>query len=129
MELTAETLLEVLKSLRSDAPTGAMRRRKLPRVGVRLKLTILPSGGPAVVRVRNISRRGLGFVHNQPLAIGQAFIISLPRESGGTVEMIGRVERCRPLDGGGSYDVGAALRVDVPREEIDYHLRNLRRSA
>ena len=136
MDLTAETLLEVLRSLRSDAPAaGQMRRRQLPRVGVSLRLLILPcggsadAGGPAVVRLRNLSRHGLGFVHNRPLALGQSFVITLPREAGGSVQMLGRVERCRPLDGGGSYDVGAAIRTDVPREEIDYHLRSLRRSA
>ena len=136
MDLTAETLLEVLKSLRSDAPAGQMRRRQLPRVGVSLRLMILPCGepagstaGPAVVRLRNLSRHGLGFVHNRPLSLGQSFVITLPREAGGSVQMLGRVERCRPLDGGGSYDIGAAIRTDVPREELDYHLRSLRRSA
>ena len=135
MDLTAEALTEVLHSLRSDAPSGQMRRRKLPRVGVRLRLMILPCGeasataGPAVVRLRNISRHGFGFIHSRPLAIGQAFVITLPREAGGSVQMLGRVERCRPLDGGGSYDVGAEIRTDVPREELDFHLRTLRRSA
>src|SRR5690606_35171123 len=74
MELTAETLLEVLRSLRCDPTSSAMRRRRLPRVGVRLRLKILPfregpGNGPrmpqpAVVRLRDLSRRGLGFVHS-----------------------------------------------------------------
>ena len=140
MELTAETLLEVLRDLRSDAQTGQMRRRRLPRVGVRLSLVILPCGksaasveaakaGPATVHLRNISRRGLGFTYGKPFAVNQDFIISLPRQTGGNVHLLGRVERCRRLDGGMAYDIGAAIRVDVPREEVEYHLARVRRCA
>ena len=141
MELTAEVLLEVLRSLRTDAPAAQMRRRRLPRVGVRLRLTILPCrdrrteagapaecGEPVIVRLRNLSRRGLGFIHNQPLQLGQPFIITLPSERGGHVRMLGRVERCRTIDSG-TYDIGCSIRTDVPREEIDYFLSGLRRSA
>ena len=139
MELTAEVLLDVLRSLRTDAAAAQMRRRRLPRVGVRLRLTILPCGPaepgrlaerptPAIVRLRDLSRRGLGFVHTRPLAIGQPFLITLPRQAGGLVHLLGRVERCRPIDGG-AFDVGGSIRLDVPREEIEYYLRESRRSA
>lgn len=139
MELTAEALLDVLRSLRTDSAAAQMRRRKLPRVGVRLRLTILPCGTPepgrsaakpipVSVRLRDLSRRGLGFVHNGPLEIGQAFLITLPRQTGGQVHLLGRVERCRPIDGG-AFDIGGSIRLDVPRQEVEYYLRDLRRSA
>ena len=138
MELTAETLLEVLRSLRCDPTSAAMRRRRLPRVGVRLRLKILPFGEgpgngprmpqPAVVRLRDLSRRGLGFVHSSPLEVGQSFIITLPREAGGHVHMLGQVERCRALEGG-SWEIGSSIRTDVPREEIERLLAGRRRSA
>lgn len=137
MELTAETLLEVLRSLRCDPTSAAMRRRRLPRVGVRLRLKILPFGEggagprmpqPAIVRLRDLSRRGLGFVHSAPLEVGQSFIITLPREAGGHVHMLGQVERCRALEGG-SWEIGSSIRTDVPREEIERLLASGRRSA
>ena len=138
MNLTAEAFLEVLRSLRSDAPQAQMRRRRLPRVGVRLRLLILPMGDdgnsprplprPVTVRLRNLSRRGIGFVHNQPLSPGQAFMMTLPREAGGNVHLLGRVERCRQIDQE-TWDIGSSIRLDVPREEFEAHLARFRKSA
>ena len=127
--LTAEALMEVIRSLRSDldaatAAGGSLRRRKLPRVGLRLKVTILndDDATPAVVRVRNLSPRGLGFVHTAPLPVGGEFLVELPCERGGSVHLAGRVERCRPIDAR-LWDVGGSLRLDVPRQEIEARLR------
>lgn len=156
MELTAEAVMDLLRSLRSDdsggngggsSPSGR-RPRQLPRVGVRMKLVILPIAGeaddnatpppppppptppaPVAVRVRNLSPRGLGFIHNQPLPVGQEFLILLPRHAGGIAHLLGRVQRCRELEGGGAYDIGAAICMDVPREILLHHVQNARRCA
>lgn len=136
MDLTAETFLEVLRSLRSDELPQKLRRRKLPRVGVRLRLVILPCGprlaGAAprsvMVRLRDLSRRGMGFIHTEPLEIGRAFLIALEREAGGTVHLLGSVNRCRRIDER-CYDIGGLVRLDVPREEMQGHINGLRRSA
>lgn len=136
MELSAETFLEVVRSLRSDGTPKKMRRRKLPRVGVRLRLVILPCGpnstGAApravLVRLRDLSRRGVGFVHTERLEIGQAFFVNLPREAGGNLFLLGRIERCRQIDRD-QFDIGGSIRLDVPREEVEQHVAGLRRSA
>lgn len=141
MELTAEAVMDVLRSLRSDGPGGGgggsspsgRRPRQLPRVGMRVKLLILPldpeaappqPAAPVTVRVRNLSPRGLGLVHDHPLQVGQEFLIVLPREAGGVAYLLGRVQRCRELEGGGSFDVGASIRTDVPRDLLLRHVEN-----
>jgi hypothetical protein len=141
--MTAEALMEVLRSLRSDPAGGVAsgragsgrRRRKLPRVGLRLSLVILPMAAssaappiPQMVRLRNLGPRGLGFIHTQPLALEQQFLIVLPRESGGMAHLLGRVERCRPLEAG-TYDIGCSIRLDVPRQEMDHFVQQTRRRA
>lgn len=136
MHLSAETFLEVLRSLRSDLLPQKLRRRRLPRVGARLRLVILPCGPraagipprAAMVRLRDLSRNGMGFIHTRPLMVGQAFLICLEREAGGIVHLLGTVNRCRPLDAR-HYDIGGTIRLDVPREEMQGHLDELRRSA
>lgn len=136
MNLTAETFLEIVRSLRSDGLPQKLRRRKLPRVGARLRLVILPCGPrsagiaprAATVRLRDFSRNGMGFIHSEPLVNGQAFLICLEREAGGTVHLLGRVNRCRALDGR-HYDIGGSIRLDVPRAEMQGHIDDLRRSA
>ncbi len=152
--MTAEHLLEVLRSLRSDgihARSGqagsGLRRRKLPRVGLRQRVTILPlpadEGHPAVadhmkltpgghasmmVRVRNIAPSGLGIICNTPMAIESRFLLVLPRERGGIVHLLGQVKRCRPLDAD-TWDVGVQIRLDATPTELSDHVRSIRKVA
>ncbi len=128
--LTAEALADILRSLRADRASphdklAGNRLRLDPRVGVRLPLTILPLGGngpsqQAIVQVsvRNFGPRGLGFLHREPLAVGQSFIIRLPRAVGGVECLLGQTARCRSL-GGGLYDIGASIRLNAPRAEVE----------
>ena len=101
----------------------------MPRVGARLRLVILPCGPrsagiaprPVQVGLRNLSRRGIGFVHTEPLVLGQAFLICLERQTGETVHLLGRVERCHPISDR-HYDIGGSFRVDIPRHEMQVHI-------
>ena len=128
--LTAEALADILRALRADAARpsdkiGGRRRRSAPRVGVRLQISILPLDGqlPAsqarvLVRVRDLSPTGLGFVHREPLAKGQPFVIRLPKAIGGIARLLGRVEHCRRIDGG-QYQIGATVLLNAPRAEVE----------
>ena len=137
MQLTVEAIIETLRTLTSDgvgdSPRGRTPRR-LPRVGLRMQITILPLSDesmprPATVRLRNMSPAGLGFLMDEPLREGQQFLIRLPRDRGGSAHLLGVVQRCRKLDGVSSHDVGATLRLDVPREEMARHVASVRNVA
>ena len=137
MQLTVEAIIETLRSLTSDgvgdSPRGRTPRR-LPRVGLRMRIMILPLKGesrprPAIVRLRNMSPAGLGLMVDEPMQAGQQFLIRLPRDRGGSAHLLGVVERCRKLDGVASHDVGATLRLDVPRAEMARHVASVRKVA
>ncbi|MEM1011372.1 MAG: hypothetical protein AAGI46_04020 [Planctomycetota bacterium] len=139
--MTAESLLEILRSLRSDGLLDAdsnrsMRRRKLPRVGIRDRLTILPVGNdcdervtasPTNIRIRDIGPRGIGFVSDVAMSVGEKFLVLLHRERGGIVHILAEVKRARNV--GGTYDIGGTFHLDTTREEINAYLRSVKRAA
>ena len=127
MRLTAELLVDMLRDLRADSPGTRARsgqsRRRLPRIGVRLQMTILPLDGDremqqVTVRVRDIGRGGFGFTHNTPLQPGQQFLVELPRQIGGTTWILGEVNRCEE-QAGGTCLIGSRIRLDVPTVEVN----------
>ena len=152
--MTAESLMSILRGLRSDGlfdhgrrgGTGSlsgMRRRKLPRVGVRQRLTILPlpadEDAPAaitgetgrkavIVRLRNLGPRGLGMLSDKPMNLGGRFLLLLPRERGGVVHLLGRVCRCREADAG-LWDVGTEIQLDASQAQLTGLVRSLRHAA
>jgi hypothetical protein len=141
--MTAEEIMEVLRSLRSDGlldhrAVGTMRRRTLPRVGVRTRMSILRvndslehrSGHakPEVVRVRNIGPRGIGVIGQHAMASGERFLVLLPRERGGVIRLLAEVRRCSTF-GDGSFDIGAAFLLDATNEEIEDCIRTIKRAA
>jgi hypothetical protein len=143
-----ESLLHAIRSLRADltaqtAAGGSLMRRGQPRVGLRLRMTILPLGGRALppgpdadrathVHLRNLSPRGVGFVHDRVLEEGRHFLIELPRERGGNAHLLGCVERCRRIEtaAGASplYDIGGSLDLGATADDIR-QLRGERKSA
>src|SRR4051812_1159669 len=85
MLLTADTFLEIVGSLRSDVATGGLReQRKIPRVGVRGRATIMiwPRSTPKLVtvNVRDLSAGGIGLlVPERGLDEGHEFLLMLPK--------------------------------------------------
>jgi hypothetical protein len=67
MELTREVLIEIVKSLRSNAK-ARVEKRKRPRVGMRLKAHILRYvDEPATIWVRDVSSGGIAAMSNEPM--------------------------------------------------------------
>lgn len=115
MNITAETFLQIIKSLRSDSSNGQTReQRKTPRVGVRGRSTItIPSKSGSKqhpVTVRDLSVNGIGMLMVEPLvAVGEEFVLMLP--SGGQQDkrqMLCKVTRFNKLSPN-LYSVGASF--------------------
>jgi HD-like signal output (HDOD) protein len=96
-------------------PTGGPEeRRRDPRTPFDGEATIIPCtiGAkrlPLVVRVRDVSRSGIGITHTAPMALGERFIAVLPPAIAGIPRgVLCTVVRSAPLPGGG-FLIGAAF--------------------
>lgn len=133
VELTAEQLLEIVQDLRGDP---AQRRRNLPRVGLRHSVTIWPcdakrhtSKDAVQLRLRDISRRGLGAVATNALDVGNPVLLDLPREeTGERMWVLGRVVRSQQQQDK-SYLVGIELMLDTPRPLLDVYINRVAQHA
>lgn len=109
------------RDLRCEAPEEAHREdsrgedargedaRGEPRVRARGGASAVVSGQPRPVRVRDVSRNGLGLLMAQPVEPGQQFAVTLA--GGGAMSGLSLVctsVYCRPVDHG-LYSVGARL--------------------
>jgi hypothetical protein len=124
MHLTADTFLEIVGSLRSDAGCTAMReQRKAPRVGVRGRATIMitPQTSPKVVsvNVRDISAAGIGLLVPEPgLDEGHEFLLLLPKGIRHPKRAVScTVQRFTQL-AESLFSVGAILGNEVPAELV-----------
>ena len=119
MNLSAETFLQIIKSLRSDDTSGTSReQRKKPRVGVRGRSSIMipeKSGGRIhPVNVRDISASGIGLLMNEPLVgVGEEFVLMLPSAGQQSKrQMLCGVTRFNKLSPN-LYSVGASFKHEV----------------
>lgn len=119
MNLTAETFLQIVKSLRSDvAGEQSREQRKMPRVGIRGRaaITVPSKSGPKLhpVSVRDIAANGIGLLINEPLvSVGQEFILILP--SAGEQEkrhMLCQVKRFHKISSN-LYSLGAVFQREI----------------
>ncbi|MGF1634240.1 MAG: PilZ domain-containing protein [Phycisphaerae bacterium] len=117
MRLTCQVIEQIL-TIRSDTPTRR-QQRKHPRVGARLKAVIAPctvdDNGikPLVVRIRDISARGIGLVSSRRLAKGHQFTLFISQADSKSVRVICAVRHCRALPDG-SFTIGASMIAAVP---------------
>jgi hypothetical protein len=112
MELTARQFAEMVNHLKGPSRFGGTSdQRRAPRVERHARIAIVPVADgqprtPVSVDVKNVSSRGMGFVHNRKLKAGSQFLVKLPRQGGEPVEMLCTVVHCDPA-GKGAYAVGA----------------------
>lgn len=101
MALSAEQFKEIIESLRSDSPAnGSFEKRASPRVGLRTKLTIYPSGDTQkgfAVWVRDLSATGIGIVHSEPLQSGMEFLVRFPLRATEHLSAYYTVMHCRMI--------------------------------
>jgi hypothetical protein len=124
MQLTADTFLEIVQSLRSDKSTGGLReQRRNPRVGVRGRATIMVShrSSPRViaVNVRDLSGAGIGLlVPEAALEKEDEFLLILPQGIRHNKRaMICTVRRVSQL-AESLYSIGALFGAELSAEQM-----------
>ncbi|HXE54967.1 MAG TPA: PilZ domain-containing protein [Tepidisphaeraceae bacterium] len=115
MQLTADLYREILRSLRSDNRSSRnLEKRAAPRVGLRSKLTIVPSTGSAPTNtcVRDISAHGIGLVHPESMPIGSQFTAMFAGRANDTLAVVYTVANCKEISKS-LYSIGATVsRID-----------------
>ena len=118
--LTYESILEAAgEELQSLARPGASapessEKRRAPRIRKDNAIVILPhtlGGGvekPVTVRLKDVSSKGIGFYHHEPIDKGRQFIVQLPQKQGRPVSLLYHVVRFQ-AEGPGKFVVGAEL--------------------
>ena len=125
--------MDIVRDLRGD-PT--LRRRTLPRVGLRHTLRLWPcdakrhtSKDPVVLRLRDISRRGLGAVSPTSLDVGNPVLLEVPYETQeGNLWVLGRVVRSQAQREKGHL-VGIELMLDTPKALLDVYVSRVQDRA
>jgi c-di-GMP-binding flagellar brake protein YcgR len=79
-EISATTFESILRSLRSDPQGSGSDHRKMPRVGLSGRVTIIPVSAksdrsPVVAMVRDLSTGGIGLASAKSLKSGEQIIV------------------------------------------------------
>jgi hypothetical protein len=119
MKLSAEQFVQIVETLRSDPPFG---RRVAPRVGLRLRATLIPciADEPVtrdLVWVRDLSTTGIGFVHKRGLPHGAFVIVQFQGDGAAQVSVLYKVQRSRQV-GSETFEIGAAMDHVLTAEEL-----------
>jgi hypothetical protein len=114
IDLTAATLSELVASLRSTLASG-MEKRRLPRVGMRLRAHIALSRTDRTdtvqIWVRNVSANGFGFTCTQEMQAGEMFTLLLAGDRPESVAC--QVRHCRRV-ASGVFQLGAKFIDALP---------------
>jgi len=108
MDLTSELFRQIVESPETEASSRAgaevsrVEQRRTPRTRLDVEATLLPFSDrvglkPVSVLVRDLSRGGLRFLHDQPLPLGEAFGLLLPDASGRPIVILCTVTYWQPL--------------------------------
>jgi len=109
MQLTRETFVEILDTLRSNCPSVS-DHRKQPRVGVTRQVEIILPGNadPFPARIRDISQGGVGILSHMQMPKGTEFIVVLYGRDGNPHFLQCRVCHSRRV-GTGLHQIGACF--------------------
>lgn len=114
MRLTFRMFEQIIVGLRGDAGNGRDLRHS-PRVGLRSRTIIYPdlledyAADGLMVRIRDLSTRGIGILSPRILPRGSRFTIKLVNNEGAEVVLTYRVTHCQPLS---SREFNAGARFD-----------------
>ncbi len=113
-----EQLLDVTR-VAQDKDENSDRRRA-PRIKRNKDVMILPCSegvvkGSIPVKLQDVSARGVGFVHTEPMGSGSQFIFRVPRTDTVPITLLYTVVRCVSLPNG-KFTIGGALEC-VLRED------------
>ncbi len=119
MQLSATEFSDVLKTvdpLQKQEPGHNMRRAA--RVTIRARISIAACNdtqreAPTIVSVRDLSVRGIGFLHDKLLPVGQQLIVYLNRKNEEPLAVLCGVVHCRTLEEN-LHSIGAEFICPVP---------------
>lgn len=120
MKLDNQLFQSVVAALRSEDKEGD--KRTTPRVGLtaEVSITLMKNDRlerPINIRVRDLSRTGIGFIHNKNLRAGSRLIIQLPVPEEKSRYVLCEIKHSRPVSPG-LYAIGATfLDQDYERPE------------
>jgi hypothetical protein len=111
---------------REDGGFGTRDQRRDPRhaylVGGSVLIEVMHPGGSRVrylVRPRNLSRSGLGFLHGNFIYTGTRCVVMLLTRRGVSTPCTARVVRCRHIQG---KVHGLGIKFDRPLDNLDDYL-------
>jgi len=121
MRLSAELFEEISQALRSDLKAGRDQRIE-PRVGMSGEVTLISRGEDGLlhqarVRVRDISRSGLGLYINNRFTADQSFVIELQSTAGEPIWLICVAAYCREAESDG-FIVGGRIKDVANAQQI-----------
>jgi hypothetical protein len=124
MMLSAEMFEQISEALKSDTRSEATKDKRLePRVGMTGEVLLLnvserQKRGTISVRVRDISRSGVGLYHNKRFTKDQRFIIELHTVQGEPIWMICVAAYCRKLEED-RFSIGARIQKVLNAAEVE----------
>jgi len=119
MELSAEEFSRIVHSLgMSAAADGPEGHRRAARVSRQAQLSIVPikNGRPGTgmtVRVKDLSSRGIGFVHDKRMKQASQFLLRMTREELPPIEILCTVVHCAQLSNE-IWSIGAEFTCVAP---------------
>jgi hypothetical protein len=132
MRLSAEIFQQIVDALRSDRKSDRDKRLE-PRVGMAGEATLVSrreDGRPvsARVRVRDVSRSGIGIIHSRRFAQGQPLIIQLQSTTGDPIWLVCVAAYSRRFETD-RYSVGVRIQQVVHADEVNRLTAELGNSA
>ncbi len=111
MKLDNQLFQSVVAALRSESLDGD--KRTTPRVGLtaEVSVTLIKNKRlerPIMIRVRDLSRTGIGFIHTKVIKEGSRLILQLPVPEEKPRYILCEIKHSRPV-GSGLYAVGATF--------------------
>ena len=116
MQLSAKQFAEILSGLGSDVHDPSFAgsdKRRAHRVPLNSRATIIPdidgeNAQSVGVEMRDISSRGLRFLHSRALPAGGQFVLELPQAAGEPVRLLCSVVHARRTPEG-PFSIGAEI--------------------
>jgi hypothetical protein len=119
MELSAEEFSRIVHSLgmatSADGPEGQRRAARVSRQA-QLSIATIKNGRPetaTTVRVKDLSSRGIGFIHDRRLKESSQFVMRMTREELPPIEILCTVVHCAQVSNE-IWSVGAEFTCVAP---------------
>jgi len=116
-------LIALIETSHDDGPKPEVRRAQRISHPCRISITLGDSenAGPFhLVQIKDISARGVSFLHNEELPHGTAFVVKLEGPAGKNVSILSNVVHCRQLDKH-TFQIGAEFTCAVGKVQDVSH--------